>query len=92
MNPITIAKGITGLAVSVGTSEVVGNLVRHVTPDEISKLGKVKTLIGTYALGTAITLAASTQINSSIDTAANFTKAVKDNVKKRMKKEETEED
>jgi hypothetical protein len=51
MNKMDLLRGATELAVSVGVSIVVGNLIKETTPVDSNKFQRVMVGIGGYALG-----------------------------------------
>lgn len=69
---ITIVKSVVGLTASIGVGTVVGNAVKAVTPVDISKFGKVATVIGSIVLTGMVGIAAEKYTDGQIDKAVEF--------------------
>lgn len=69
---ITIVKSIVGLTASIGVGTVVENAVKAITPVDISKFGKVATVIGSIVLTGMVGIAAEKYTDGQIDKAVEF--------------------
>lgn len=69
---ITIVKSIVGLGASIGVGTVVGNVVKATTPANISKFGKIATVVGSVVLTGMVGIAAEKYTDGQIDKIAEF--------------------
>lgn len=82
-------KALTGVALSFGIQEVVGNAVKAVTPQNISKVKKVYTAIGGFAISLAIMDVAGEAVDNTIDGAASMISMI---ANRKKSKEESKKD
>ncbi len=69
---ITIVKSVVGLVASIGVGTVVGNAVKATTPANISKFGKIATVVGSVVLTGMVGIAAEKYTDGQIDKAVEF--------------------
>lgn len=62
-----IAKCIGSVLVSCGVGTVVSNACAHVTPKDVSRLGKMMSVIGAMALSTCVSNKVATYVEEEFD-------------------------
>ena len=72
MSKLGLLKAAVSLAASSGVGAVVGNLVRHTTPQGLTRAQKVLVGIGGFALSTIVGDMAGKQAERNIDAAAEM--------------------
>lgn len=80
MNPLLIAKAVTGLVVSSGATKIVKDIVaNNVTTN--TKLQEFVVKAGTYAIGSTVGAVAVAHLNKKIDRGMVFVNQVRRQVK-----------
>lgn len=76
MNTLGIVKTVTSIVVSTGIGNIVGNLIKHTTPDNIKLPIKVITGIGGFALAGWVSVKTAEMVNSELDESVDFIKKI----------------
>lgn len=71
---LTIVKTVTELTVAAGVSTIVGTVIKQALPENLSKVKKVTTLVGSIALSGMAGAAASKYATDQIDVAVEAVK------------------
>ena len=62
-----LLKGVLGFAAGIGAGAVVKNAIVHITPETMTKFGKIATTVGTYVLIGIAADAATTHVEKQLD-------------------------
>lgn len=74
MNTLNAVKMVAGLVVSTGIGNIVGNLVKHTTPEDVKLPIKVVTNIGGFALAGFLAMKTAAYTESTIQEVVDTTK------------------
>lgn len=92
VSKLGIVKGVTEIAVSMGVSVVIGNLIKETTPLNANKFQKVMVSIGGYTLGGLLGDMAAQRVIKQVDELADrFKQAINPNQADLVVYEKTDE-